>query len=63
MSHRMSVRIARVRDGVDHSVDTLRQPITSAFKRSLVRVSQCTPFSEEAADGHDTNSHISGMHP
>jgi hypothetical protein len=60
---RMSVPIVDMRDGVDQSVDTLRQPITSAWKPSLVRVSECTTSSEEAADGHGTNSHISGTNP
>jgi hypothetical protein len=57
-----TVRFVSMRDGVDQSVDTYRSPITSAQKRSLVEMSECTPLSDNA-DRHDTTSHISGTHP
>jgi hypothetical protein len=63
MNHRMSVRIVRVRDGVDQSVDSAGNPITSAANRSLGGVSECTPLSGDTADRHDTNIHIPGTHP
>ena len=60
---RMSVRIVRMRDGVDQSVDSAGNSITSAANRSLGGVSECTPFSGESTDRHDTNFHIPGTHP
>ena len=68
MNSRMSVRIARMRDGVDQSVDTVVTPITSPANASLGRVSECTPLSADIADRHDTTTrptgdHISGTHP
>jgi len=63
MSSLASVRIVSMRDGVDQSVDTARQPITSAANPSLGRLSECTPLSGETADRHDTNIPIPGTHP
>ena len=63
MSTLLSVRIVSMRDGVDQCVDRARNPITSASNPSLGRVSECTPFSSETADRHDTNFHIPGTHP
>jgi hypothetical protein len=63
MSHLVSVRFVSMRDGVDQSVDTVDHPITSAWKQSLGRLSECTPLSEDNADRHDTNLKISGTHP
>ena len=59
----MSVRIVTMRDGVDQSVDSAWNPITSAANPSLGQMSECTPLSEEPADRHDTNIQIPGTHP
>jgi hypothetical protein len=63
MSSLLSVRIVSMRDGVDQSVDSARNPITSASNVSLGRLSECTPFSSSTADRHDTNIQIQGTHP
>ena len=63
MTPTTSVRIVIMRDGVDHSVDSARKPITSASNPSLGRVSACTPISAVSTGRHGANIQIPGTKP